>query len=79
MKRYEVRRQLMDGDFPWQHQYTDICRVSPPSGSTPIWGCMGALPNEPIQPLRFSASMIAHVLADEVQGAHVPLVSVPQK
>jgi hypothetical protein len=41
MKRYEVTRQPRDGDFPWQHQYTDTYRVCAPLGSTPVWGGLG--------------------------------------
>jgi len=78
MKRYEVTRQPRDGDFPWQHRYTDNYRVCAPFGSTPVWGCMGTLPNEPIQPLLFSLSMIAHALADDEHLAQALLVATPR-
>jgi len=75
MKRCEVTRHLMHSDFPGQHCYTESYRVCPPSGSTPVRGCMGAMPGQFIQPLLFSASMIAHALADD---EHLPRVCIVQ-
>jgi hypothetical protein len=50
MKRYEVTPQLIDGDFPWQHQYTDNYRVCAPFGSMPVRGCMGPCQVNPYNP-----------------------------
>jgi len=51
MKQCEVTRHLIDGDFPRQQRYTGIYQVCAPFGSTPLWGCMGAMSSDPIQSL----------------------------
>jgi hypothetical protein len=76
MKQCEVTRHLMDGDFPRQQRYTGIYQVCTPFGSTPVWGCLGAISSDPRQPLLFSAPMIADFLADDEHLAHVLLVSL---
>ena len=79
MKRYEVIRHLMHGDFPWQHQYTLSSGCAHHAGQHLSEIGWKAMLSDSIQPLRSSPPMIAHVLADEEQLAPALLVSVPQK
>src|SRR6266702_3682076 len=60
VKRYEVIRHPMDGDFPRKRRYTSNCRVSLQAGqrlSGIDWG-QGNLS----QPLQYSSSIIADFL-----------------
>jgi hypothetical protein len=79
MKRYEVIRHLLHGDFPWQHQYTLSSGCAHHSGQRLSEVAWRAMPSDCMQPLRFSPPMIAHVPADEEQLALALLMSVPQK
>jgi hypothetical protein len=63
MKRYEVTRHLMDGDFFRNHPLY-LCLLSVLSTWVyAFWDCMGEC-KAPIQSLLFSPSMIAYFLSD---------------
>ena len=80
MKRYEVICHLLHADFPGHHQYTVICIGCAHQAGQRLSGVgRRAMPSDSIQPLRFSPSMITHVLADKEQLAHALLVSASQK
>ena len=77
MKRYEVTRQLIDGDFPRYHQYTDGYRVRTHSGqclSGVGWGQCQASPDN----LCDALSLRADFLADDEHLPQDLLVSAPR-
>ncbi len=78
MKRCEVTRQLMDGDFPrGTALYLVTVRCALQAGqrlSGVVWGML----SDSRPPLLFSPSMIAHALADDEHLAQALLVPAPR-
>ena len=74
MKRWEVTRHLVEGDFPWIHPRYWCLSVVRTMWVNACPGLYGSMPGQCIQPLLFSASMIAHVLTNDEYLTRVCIV-----
>jgi hypothetical protein len=78
VKRYEVRRHPMDGDFPRGTALYLVTVGCALQAGQRLSGVVWGMPSDSRPPLLFSPSMIAHALADDEHLAQALLVPVPR-